>query len=153
MLEPRLKRARLEVEVRTTTTTNYNPPPETDVSGEDFGAPPEQRLAARLPDLADRAALAAVLRVAPSPAVWAHEMLASLDGMNGHVLLTPAQLSLALRDYLGNGASSRPGLKHFRAYLQSAAKFVEPSSAFPATLATDPVLAALDQLIAGGDAA
>jgi hypothetical protein len=81
----------------------------------------EARLAERLVSDADRNALTALVARVPNPATWLAEMQASLDGMAGHVLVTPEQLGQALRDYSGNGAMANPGLKHFRIYLRKAA--------------------------------
>lgn len=100
-------------------TSSSSPPPAVD----------ENAIAARLNSDTDRAALAGVLRVAPEPVTWLAEMGASLDGMTGHVSLTPDQLGKALRDYVGNGASAAPSFKHFRGYLRNAA--IEPAEIAP----------------------
>jgi hypothetical protein len=82
----------------------------------------EARLAERLVSDADRNALTALVARVPSPTTWLAEMLASLEGMAGHELVTPEQLGQALRDYSGNGAMVNPGLKHFRTYLRRASQ-------------------------------
>jgi hypothetical protein len=76
----------------------------------------ETALAQRLENDADRAALTAVIAAAPFRPSWIAELTASLDGMHGDPL-TPRQLGVILRDYVGNGDHLRPNFKHFRAYL------------------------------------
>lgn len=95
---------------RDETKTTTAPPP-----------PAESAIASRLTNDADRNALTAVVRIAPNATAWLAEMAAALDGMAGHAHLSPLQLGEALRDFVGNGATSTPGLKHFRAYLRRAA--------------------------------
>lgn len=67
---------------------------------------------------AGRSGIDELLRASPDPAKWAHECLAALDGLHG-VTLTPAQLAMAVHDFLGNGADR--SLKLFRGYLRAAA--------------------------------
>jgi len=55
-------------------------------------------------------------------------MNAALQGMHGP-LLTPEQLDRAVGDYLGNGASKEPSLRHFRAYLRDAVRPIEAGEA------------------------
>lgn len=81
----------------------------------------EQRIAARLVSDADRNALATLVMRVPNAQGWLIEMEASLDGMAGHHAVSPEQLGQAIRDYVGNGATANPGLKHFRSYLRRAA--------------------------------
>lgn len=82
-------------------------------------------LAERLSEV-DRAALGELLGVVPSPATWIADLTASLDGMPGHTLATPAQLGEAIRDYLGNGASTNPNLRQMRRYIESAVHPMHP---------------------------
>jgi hypothetical protein len=88
----------------------------------------EAAIAARLTSDADRNALTAVVRSVVQAGgladSWLAEMAATLDAMPGHAPLTPAQLGEALRDYVGNGATRTPRLKHFRAFLERAG--IEP---------------------------
>lgn len=72
-------------------------------------------------------------------------MGACLDGMPGHHLLTPSQLGEALRDYVGNGGSKTPNLRHFRSYLERAAIKREPRASTNGTPA-DPTLATLEAM-------
>jgi len=89
-------------------------------------SPEEEALADRLPSEAGKRALHAICAASPSPVAWVAEMGASLDGMAGHVYLTPEQLDTALREYEGNGALKSPSFKHFRQYLSKAS---EPTTA------------------------
>jgi hypothetical protein len=79
-------------------------------------------VASRLASAADRSALDALLLRVPSRVTWLAEIQASLDGMSGHAHVTPIQAGQAIRDYVGNGATANPSLKHFRGYLEKAAK-------------------------------
>jgi hypothetical protein len=81
---------------------------------------PEGRLANALPTAHDRLALATVLHAVPNIEAWTAELSAALDGMHGPQL-SPAQLGEALRDYVANGLPETPTLRHFRAYMKSAA--------------------------------
>lgn len=84
-------------------------------------------LAERLSEV-DRAALGELLGVVPSPTTWIADLTASLDGMPGHIQATPEQLGEAIRDYLGNGASTNPNLRQMRRYIEST---VHPIHAWP----------------------
>lgn len=79
-------------------------------------------VSSRLASAADRSALDALLLRVPSRVTWLAEIQASLDGMSGHAHVTPIQAGQAIRDYVGNGATANPSLKHFRGYLEKAAK-------------------------------
>lgn len=69
---------------------------------------------------ADNVALDQLLTRVKNPEAWQRELEACLDGMPGHVHVSPKQLGVALRDYVANGALENPGAHHFRAYLQRA---------------------------------
>lgn len=75
---------------------------------------------------ADRTALDTLLALVPTPRTWYAEMVASLDGMAGHVHVDIQQLGLAIRDFLGNGAAKNANLRHFRRYLEQAVKPDDP---------------------------
>lgn len=78
------------------------------------------KLKARLAIDDDRDAADALLDGVPNESTWCAEMQACLDGMAGHIQLTPEQLGQAIRDYVGNGDSSKPTLRHFKGYLSRA---------------------------------
>lgn len=80
----------------------------------------EEAIAAVLQSDSDRTALTALLALAPSQTMWLAEIAASLNDMPGHVHVTPPQLGIALRDFVGNGAAERPSLNHFRGFLKRA---------------------------------
>lgn len=81
----------------------------------------EHALAQRLSDEGERAALTALLHVVPNRIAWIAVMNGALDGLDGPQLTTK-QLAAAMRDWMGNGASAKPNLRHFRGYLNRAAK-------------------------------
>jgi hypothetical protein len=88
----------------------------------------ENQLARRLPSDSDRVALTALVQRVPNPSAWLGEIAASLDGMPGHTPLTPEQLGEAIRDYIANGASTNPNIRHFRGYLRRARKASPPTN-------------------------
>lgn len=79
-------------------------------------------VARRLPTAADRTAYARLIAIAPEPETWRAEIRASLDGMSGHHVTTPAQMGEAVRDYIGNGDAKNRNLRQFRRYLEQAGK-------------------------------
>lgn len=82
------------------------------------------RLTGRLPEGPCRVALQQLLEKAPNPMGWILEMHAMLDGMGGHVHVTPAQLAEALIDFMANGATEQPNLRHFKTYAQRAKRAI-----------------------------
>lgn len=78
-------------------------------------------VAAQLVSSAHRAAYHRVISKAPVPEAWDAEMVARLSGMHGPPI-TAEQLGQALLDYVGNGSVERPNFKHFRGYLDNAAR-------------------------------
>lgn len=121
---PPRARPRPRGEAEAETETELLPPP--------LRAVPETaegEIALALPTDADRNALSALLHRVPAAGPWCAEMRASMQGMPGHHVVTPAQLGEALRDYVGNGAVATPNLRQFRRYLQSAAAPATPPPA------------------------
>lgn len=60
----------------------------------------------------------------PTPVMrtaWWAEIAAARHGMHGEVL-TAEQIAIACRDYVANGHTETPSLRHFRAYLASAGR-------------------------------
>lgn len=144
-VQPRTHATEAEAETESTSSSG--------ASGGTVAGRSEAKIAALLPTDADRAALAALLARVPARSPWCHEMLACLEGMGGHHVLTPAQLGEALRDYAGNGAISNPNLRQFRRYLESAARPPEMTphrarngSGANGSLSLDQQIAALEEL-------
>ncbi len=89
-----------------------------------------------------------LLSSVPNRKAWEAEIRMTVQG-GRHFSLTEAQAEDACREYLGNGASAQPNLRHFRAYLERASKAptASPDAANPfATL--DP--AEVDKLTRSG---
>jgi hypothetical protein len=83
-----------------------------------------------------------LLNAVPHRASWEAELNAARQGMHGPPL-SDKQLDEAIRDYLGNGASKTPNLRHFRTYLHRAARPVAGEQSTNG--AADPTVAALEK--------
>lgn len=78
-----------------------------------------------LPTDGARSDLADLLERVADQEPWLAEMRSSLDGVPGHHLLTAQQLAEALRDFRADrqtGDVSAPNLRHFRGFLETAAR-------------------------------
>lgn len=117
-----------EVETEVETETESSSSPRVTSDG-------EAQVAARLATDADRNALTALMVRVPNPESWLASMRASLDGMAGHVHVTPLELGQALRDFMANGAE--PNGRLFRRYLTSAKQENDRPSSAGRTLRVD----------------
>lgn len=61
---------------------------------------------------------------------WSAVIDAARQGMHGPPMTSP-QIDAACTDYVGNGHTARPSLRHFRAYLANAAKAPRANHASP----------------------
>jgi hypothetical protein len=104
-------------DLRPVPTTNDQGPTTVDRAESDA----RRALKARLKADMDRVALDVLLDAVPNEATWCAEMTASLDGLGGHIPLTPEQLGVAIRDYVANGDAKSPTMRHFRGYLRRSA--------------------------------
>lgn len=82
----------------------------------------------RLKSPAHRSALDRIAATVPTPETWLAEMAARLEGMHGPAI-TVQQLGETLTDYVANGCLARPTFKHFRGYLDNAARSRESLAA------------------------
>lgn len=95
----------------------------TETETKDPSSARETPLHDRLASDADRTALDQLLGAVRDETArigWIASLTASLDGMPGHAYTTPAELGLALRDYVANGALKAPNAAQFRGYLTRA---------------------------------
>jgi hypothetical protein len=74
----------------------------------------------RLESDLDRRALTILLEKVPNAESWCAEMNAALEGMGGHIQVTPMQLGSALREYVANANGDQPKIRHFKGYLSTA---------------------------------
>jgi hypothetical protein len=77
-------------------------------------------VANRLQGDLDRRALTTLLEKVPNADSWCAEMNAALEGMGGHIQVTPMQLGSALREYVANANGDQPHIRHFKGYLAKA---------------------------------
>lgn len=91
-------------------------------------SPASAALREKLKSPAHRSAFDRIAATVPTPETWTAEMAARLDGMHGPAI-TVQQLGETLTDYVANGCLARPTFKHFRGYLDNAARPREPRPA------------------------